>query len=78
MVAAPDLPLALSISFAPESSTISMTLFNQPESSKPAIPLEFKYKYDPSTPYAPIQEIVEDRNQRIKQVSAQTSRLSIC
>ncbi|GAA5926751.1 trifunctional fatty acid synthase subunit FAS2 [Sporobolomyces koalae] len=67
MVAAPELPLALSISFAPESSTISMTLFNQPEASKPALPLEFKYKYDPSTPYAPIQEIVEDRNQRIKQ-----------
>ncbi|GAA5924777.1 hypothetical protein JCM1841_004145 [Sporobolomyces salmonicolor] len=67
MVAAPELPLALSISFAPESSTISMTLYNQPEASKPAIPLELKYKYDPSTPYAPIQEITEDRNQRIKQ-----------
>lgn len=34
-----------------------------------AIPLELKYKYDPSTPYAPIQEIVEDRNARIKQVN---------
>ncbi|BGP33270.1 fatty acid synthase alpha subunit Lsd1 [Rhodotorula toruloides] len=67
MVAAQELPLALSISFAPESSTISMTLYNQPEASKPALPLELKYKYDPSTPYAPIHEITEDRNQRIKQ-----------
>jgi enoyl reductase-like protein len=68
MVAAPELPLALSISFAPESSTISMTMYDQPEQDKPALPLEFKYKYDPSTPYAPIHEIVEDRNTRIKQV----------
>ncbi|GAA5878476.1 hypothetical protein JCM8547_005957 [Rhodosporidiobolus lusitaniae] len=67
MAAAPELPLVLSISFARESSTISMTLFNQPEETKPALPLELKFKYDPSTPYAPIHEIVEDRNQRIKQ-----------
>ncbi|KPV74523.1 uncharacterized protein RHOBADRAFT_28081 [Rhodotorula graminis WP1] len=64
---AADLPLALSISFAPESSTISMTLFNQPEASKPALPLEFKYQYNPSTPYAPIHEVTDDRNARIKQ-----------
>ncbi|BGP41220.1 fatty acid synthase alpha subunit Lsd1 [Rhodotorula kratochvilovae] len=67
MAAATVLPLALSISFAPESSTISMTLFNQPEESKPALPLEFKYRYDPSTPYAPIHEVIDDRNDRVKQ-----------
>lgn len=65
----PELPLALSITFAPESSTISLTLFNQPGPSVEAIPLDLKFKYDPSTPYAPIQEIVDDRNARIKQVS---------
>ena len=70
---AADLPLALSISFAPESSTISMTLFNQPEATKPALPLEFKYQYNPSTPYAPIHEVVDDRNARIKQ-----ARPSLC
>lgn len=71
MVAAtPELPLALSITFAPETSTISLTLFNQPEPSVAAIPLDLKFKYDPSTPYAPIQEIVDDRNARIKQVSS--------
>lgn len=74
MVAAPELPLALSISFAPESSTISMTMFNQPEPSQPALPLEFKYKYNPATPYAPIHEIVDDRNIRIKQVSSAVRR----
>ncbi|KWU43709.1 hypothetical protein RHOSPDRAFT_19103 [Rhodotorula sp. JG-1b] len=42
-------------------------MYDQPEQDKPALPLEFKYKYDPSTPYAPIHEIVEDRNTRIKQ-----------
>jgi enoyl reductase-like protein len=68
MVASSELPLALSITFAPESSTISLTLFNQPEPSVKAIPLELKFKYDPSTPYAPIHEIVDDRNLRIKQV----------
>ncbi|GAA6028849.1 hypothetical protein JCM8097_007429 [Rhodosporidiobolus ruineniae] len=66
-MAAPELPLALSISFAPESSTISMTLYNQPDETKPAIPLELKYRYQPDTPYAPIHEIVEDRNQRVKE-----------
>ncbi|GAA5980800.1 hypothetical protein JCM11641_002656 [Rhodosporidiobolus odoratus] len=67
MVAQSELPLALSISFAPESSTISMTLYNQPEPSQPALPLELKYEYDPSTPYAPIREIIDDRNNRVKQ-----------
>lgn len=68
MVAAPELPLALSITFAKETSTISLTLFNQPEPTARAIPLELKFKYDPSTPYAPIHEIVDDRNARIKEV----------
>lgn len=64
-----ELPLALSITFAPSTSTISLTLFDQPSASVKPIPLQLKFKYDPSTPYAPIQEIVDDRNQRIKQVS---------
>lgn len=68
MAAAADLPLALSITFAKDSSTISLTLFNQPDLTSTPIPLELKFKYDPSTPYAPIQEIVDDRNARIKQV----------
>ncbi|KAK4702957.1 hypothetical protein P7C70_g3267, partial [Phenoliferia sp. Uapishka_3] len=67
MANTPELPLALSITFAPTTSTISLTLFNQPDASAPAIPLELKFKYDPSTPYAPIQEIVDDRNTRIKE-----------
>ncbi|KAK4046934.1 fatty acid synthase alpha subunit Lsd1 [Microbotryomycetes sp. JL201] len=68
MVAAPDLPLALSITFDNASSVINMTLHNhQPDASKPSVPLELKYKYEPSAPYAPVQEITDDRNARIKE-----------
>lgn len=63
-----DLPLALSITFAKETSTISLTLFNNPTENL-SIPLELKFKYSPETPYAPIQEITQGRNDRIKQVS---------
>ncbi len=64
---ASDLPLALSINFAKQSKTISLTLFNRPEPTVAAIPLELQFQYDPTTPYAPIHEKVDDRNQRIKQ-----------
>lgn len=65
---ADQLPLALSITFEPTSSVICLTLFDLPDHTQAAIPLELKFTYDPSTPYAPIQEVVHDRNNRIKQV----------
>ena len=63
-----ELPLALSITFTRTNSTISLTLFNQPDETHSAIPLELKFNYNPSTPYAPIQELTANRNQTIKQV----------
>ncbi|SGZ13233.1 BQ5605_C028g10557 [Microbotryum silenes-dioicae] len=61
------LPLALSIDFSKADSVISLKLFDHDPVQKKAIPLELKFKYDVSTPYAPIHEIVGDRNQRIKE-----------
>lgn len=65
------LPQTLEISFQPDSSIIDVKLFDYltPSDSNTdtkVTQLDLKYKYSPETPWAPIQEVVEDRIQRIK------------
>ncbi|KAI0749711.1 fatty acid synthase [Daedaleopsis nitida] len=53
------------VSFSAETSTINLTLFE--ERRGVAVPLHFHFQYKPSMGFAPIHEVSEDRNTRIKQ-----------
>lgn len=53
------------VTFSPETSTINLTLFE--ERREVAVPLHFHFLYKPSMGFAPIHEVSEDRNTRIKQ-----------
>ncbi|MBW0470433.1 hypothetical protein O181_010148 [Austropuccinia psidii MF-1] len=67
-----ELPLALEISFEPDSDTITLKLFEYitPEdcdlAKAKATELALKYKYSPQTPWAPIHEISQGRIDQIK------------
>ena len=57
--------LAVDIKYDTSSRLIDLTLFEERRGS--AIPLHLQFKYEPSQPYAPIHEVVEGRNMRIKE-----------
>ena len=57
--------LAVDIHYDVSSRLINLTLFE--ECQHDAVPLYLQFKYEPSHPYAPIHEIVEARNKRIKE-----------
>lgn len=47
-----DLPKALELTFDANTNEINLTLFEHVDDR--AVPLEFKFKYSPETPYCPI------------------------
>ena len=57
--------LAADIRYDVSSRLINLTLFE--ERQHDAVPLYLQFKYGPSHPYAPIHEVVEGRNKRIKE-----------
>ncbi len=57
--------LAVRIHYDVSSRLINLTLFE--ERQHDTVPLYLQFKYEPSQPYAPIHEIVEGRNKRIKE-----------
>jgi hypothetical protein len=57
--------LAVDIKYDISSRLISLTLFEERQGS--AVPLHLQFRYMPSQPYAPIHEVAEGRNQRIKE-----------
>lgn len=57
--------LAVDIKYDVSSRLINLTLFE--ECQRSAVPLYLQFKYEPSQPYAPIHEIAEGRNKRIKE-----------
>jgi fatty acid synthase subunit alpha, fungi type len=57
--------LAVDIRYDVSSRLINLTLFEERQND--AVPLYLQFKYEPSHPYAPIHEIVEGRNKRIKE-----------
>ncbi|KAI0264369.1 fatty acid synthase [Gloeopeniophorella convolvens] len=56
--------LAVDIKYSPATRLIDVTLLEERKGT--SVPLYLQYKYEPSQPYAPIHEISEGRNQRIK------------
>ncbi|CAE6423597.1 unnamed protein product [Rhizoctonia solani] len=56
---------AVELTFDPSSSRISLTLFEERTGS--SIPLQLAFDYKPSMGYAPIHEVSEGRNWRIKE-----------
>jgi len=56
---------ALELTFAAATGTIELTIFE--ERSGSSIPLNFTFKYRPDMGYAPIHEVVDGRNEKIKQ-----------
>ena len=61
----PELEKALELTFDANTNEINLTLFEHVE--KGAVPLNLKFQFLPQVGACPIQEIVEDRNHRIKQ-----------
>lgn len=57
--------LAVDINYDVSSHLINLTLFE--ERRRSAVPLHLHFKYEPSQPFAPIHEVVEGRNKRIKE-----------
>jgi fatty acid synthase subunit alpha len=57
--------LAVDIKQDVSSPLINLTLFE--ECQRSVVPLYLQFKYEPSQPYAPIHEIAEGRNKRIKE-----------
>ncbi|KAI9439787.1 fatty acid synthase [Lactarius indigo] len=57
--------LAVDIKYDVSSRTINLTLFEERRGN--AIPLQLQFKYEPSQAYAPIHEVAEGRNKRIKE-----------
>jgi fatty acid synthase subunit alpha, fungi type len=57
--------LAVDIEYDSSSRLINLTLFEERQGC--AIPLYLQFKYQPSQPYAPIHEVTEGRNKRIKE-----------
>ena len=55
---------AVELSFDPTSSKISLIMYEERRGS--SVPLYFSFLYKPSMGYAPIHEVVEGRNKRIK------------
>ena len=53
------------IAFSAPDAMISLTLFE--ERREVAVPLHFRFAYKPSMGFAPIHEVAEDRNRRIKE-----------
>ena len=51
--------------FDPSTSTINVTIFEERRGT--AVPLYFRYLYKPAMGFAPIHEVAEDRNKRIKE-----------
>ncbi|WBW74907.1 fatty acid synthase beta subunit Fas1 [Schizosaccharomyces osmophilus] len=56
--------LAVRLSFGNDTITVSM--FENRNALKKNVSLDFLFKYDPSVGYAPVAEIIEGRNDRIK------------
>jgi acyl dehydratase len=57
--------LAVDIRYDVSSRLINLTLFE--DRQRNAVPLHLQFSYEPSQPYAPIHEIAEGRNKRIKE-----------
>ncbi len=57
--------LAVDIKYDASSRLINLTLFEERRGN--AIPLQLQFKYEPSQAYAPIHEVAEGRNKRIKE-----------
>jgi fatty acid synthase subunit alpha len=57
--------LAVDVKYDVSSRLINLTLFE--ECQRSVVPLYLQFKYEPSQPYAPIHEIAEGRNKRIKE-----------
>jgi len=57
--------LAVDIKYDVSSHLINLALFEERQGS--AVPLHLQFRYTPSQPYAPIHEVAEGRNQRIKE-----------
>ena len=57
--------LAVDITYDASSRLINLTLFE--ECQRSAVPLCLQFRYQPSQPYAPIHEVTEGRNKRIKE-----------
>jgi len=57
--------LAVDIIYDVSSRLINLTLFEERQRS--AVPLCLQFRYEPSQPYAPIHEVAEGRNKRIKE-----------
>jgi fatty acid synthase subunit alpha, fungi type len=57
--------LAIDIKYNHSSRLINVTLFEERQGS--AVPLNLQFRYQPSQPYAPIHEVMEGRNKRIKE-----------
>lgn len=56
---------AMELTFAASSGKIQLTIFEERRGS--SIPLVFTFQYRPDMGFAPIHEVVEDRNKHIKQ-----------
>jgi fatty acid synthase subunit alpha len=57
--------LAVDIRYDVSPRLINLTLFEERQGT--AVPLSLQFRYEPSQPYAPIHEIAEGRNKRIKE-----------
>ena len=57
--------LAVDIKYDSSFRLINLTLFEERQGA--AVPLNLQFKYQPSQPYAPIHEVTEGRNKRIKE-----------
>ena len=55
---------AVELTFNSSSRMISLTMFEERQGS--SLPLEFEFRYCPEQGYAPIHEVVDGRNKRIK------------
>ena len=60
-----ELEKALELTFDANTNEINLTLFEHVEHG--AVPLNLKFHFLPAVGACPIQEVVEDRNARIKQ-----------
>lgn len=56
---------AVSVKFDPKSNAIAVTVFE--DRTDTSVPLTFAFEYRPEQGYAPIHEIVQGRNKRIKE-----------
>jgi len=61
-----ELEKALELTFDATTNEINLNVYEYTESNPMGVPLNLKFTYAPETGYAPIREITDDRNKRIK------------